>query len=228
MHQSVKNIVDLYDNVKQKIQELNYENYDPNIIAVSKTFKMEDIKPLIDYGHKHFGENKVQEALGKWEEAKAIKKDLKLHMIGKLQTNKVKQAVTLFDYIHSVDNLKLAKKISEEQKKQNKSLKIFLQVNIGAEDQKSGIKIEYLDELVNESKNLNLDIIGLMCLPPINESTSKYFSFATVKPSLVKNDELNFKELSLGMSNDYIDALNYKTTFIRIGTKIFGERSKLF
>ena len=223
MHQSVKNIVDLYDNVKQKIQELNYENYDPNIIAVSKTFKMEDIKPLIDYGHKHFGENKVQEALGKWEEAKAIKKDLKLHMIGKLQTNKVKQAVTLFDYIHSVDNLKLAKKISEEQKKQNKRLKIFLQVNIGAEDQKSGIKIEYLDELVNESKNLNLDIIGLMCLPPINESTSKYFSLIKKK-----NDELNFKELSLGMSNDYIDALNYKTTFIRIGTKIFGERSKLF
>ena len=223
MHQSVKNIVDLYDNVKQKIQELNYENYDPNIIAVSKTFKMEDIKPLIDYGHKHFGENKVQEALGKWEEAKAIKKDLKLHMIGKLQTNKVKQAVTLFDYIHSVDNLKLAKKISEEQKKQKKSLKIFLQVNIGAEDQKSGIKIEYLDELVNESKNLNLDIIGLMCLPPINESTSKYFSLIKKK-----NDELNFKELSLGMSNDYIDALNYKTTFIRIGTKIFGERSKLF
>ena len=223
MHQSVKNIVDLYDNVKQKIQELNYENYDPNIIAVSKTFKMEDIKPLIDYGHKHFGENKVQEALGKWEEAKAIKKDLKLHMIGKLQTNKVKQAVTLFDYIHSVDNLKLAKKISEEQKKQNKRLKIFLQVNIGEEDQKSGIKIEYLDELVNESKNLNLDIIGLMCLPPINESTSKYFSLIKKK-----NDELNFKELSLGMSNDYIDALNYKTTFIRIGTKIFGERSKLF
>tara|TARA_B100001741_G_scaffold306788_1_gene300722 strand:- start:2090 stop:2761 length:672 start_codon:yes stop_codon:yes gene_type:complete len=223
MHQSVKNIVDLYDNVKQKIQELNYENYDPNIIAVSKTFKMEDIKPLIDYGHKHFGENKVQEALGKWEEAKAIKKDLKLHMIGKLQTNKVKQAVTLFDYIHSVDNLKLAKKISEEQKKQNKRLKIFLQVNIGEEDQKSGIKIEYLDELVNDSKNLNLDIIGLMCLPPINESTSKYFSLIKKK-----NDELNFKELSLGMSNDYIDALNYKTTFIRIGTKIFGERSKLF
>ncbi len=223
MHQSVKNIVDLYDNVKQKIQELNYENYDPNIIAVSKTFKMEDIKPLIDYGHKHFGENKVQEALEKWEEAKAIKKDLKLHMIGKLQTNKVKQAVTLFDYIHSVDNLKLAKKISEEQKKQNKRLKIFLQVNIGEEDQKSGIKIEYLDELVNDSKNLNLDIIGLMCLPPINESTSKYFSLIKKK-----NDELNFKELSLGMSNDYIDALNYKTTFIRIGTKIFGERSKLF
>jgi len=223
MHQSVKNIVDLYDNVKQKIQELNYENYDPNIIAVSKTFKMEDIKPLIDYGHIHFGENKVQEALGKWEEAKAIKKDLKLHMIGKLQTNKVKQAVTLFDYIHSVDNLKLAKKISEEQKKQNKRLKIFLQVNIGEEDQKSGIKIEYLDELVNDSKNLNLDIIGLMCLPPINESTSKYFSLIKKK-----NDELNFKELSLGMSNDYIDALNYKTTFIRIGTKIFGERSKLF
>ena len=186
MHQSVKNIVDLYDNVKQKIQELNYENYDPNIIAVSKTFKMEDIKPLIDYGHKHFGENKVQEALGKWEEAKAIKKDLKLHMIGKLQTNKVKQAVTLFDYIHSVDNLKLAKKISEEQKKQNKSLKIFLQVNIGEEDQKSGIKIEYLDELVNESKNLNLDIIGLMCLPPINESTSKYFSLIKKKKWWVK------------------------------------------
>ena len=176
MHQSVKNIVDLYDNVKQKIQELNYENYDPNIIAVSKTFKMEDIKPLIDYGHKHFGENKVQEALGKWEDAKAIKKDLKLHMIGKLQTNKVKQAVTLFDYIHSVDNLKLAKKISEEQKKQNKRLKIFLQVNIGEENQKSGVNKNDLNKLVLYCKELRLDLIGLMCIPPLNIAPDGFFN----------------------------------------------------
>ena len=223
MHETIKNLNQIDKEIKEKINLLNYQDYMPKIIAVSKTFKLDHISPLINFGHVHFGENKVQEAQQKWSEIKEKNKNIKLHMIGKLQTNKVKQAVTLFDYIHSVDNLKLAKKISEEQKKQNKRLKIFLQVNIGEEDQKSGIKIEYLDELVNESKNLNLDIIGLMCLPPINESTSKYFSLIKKK-----NDELNFKELSLGMSNDYIDALNYKTTFIRIGTKIFGERSKLF
>ncbi len=222
MHQSVKNIIDLNDNVKQNIKELKYEDYNPKIIAVSKTFKMEDIMPLIDYGHQDFGENKVQEAFSKWKEVKENKNHVKLHMIGKLQTNKVKQAVSIFDYIHSVDSIKLAKKISEEQIKQNKNLKLFLQVNIGEENQKSGIKIENLNELAFECKKINLDIIGLMCLPPIDENVNKYFSLIKKK-----NDEFNFKELSLGMSNDYIDALNYRTSFLRIGTKIFGERTKL-
>ena len=223
MHQSVKNIIDLNDNVKQNIKELKYEDYNPKIIAVSKTFKMEDIMPLIDYGHQDFGENKVQEAFSKWKEVKENKNHVKLHMIGKLQTNKVKQAVSIFDYIHSVDSIKLAKKISEEQIKQNKNLKLFLQVNIGEENQKSGIKIEDLNELAFECKKINLDIIGLMCLPPVDENVNKYFSLIKKK-----NDEFNFKELSLGMSNDYIDALNYRTSFLRIGTKIFGERTKLF
>ena len=222
MHQSVKNIIDLNDNVKQNIKELKYEDYNPKIIAVSKTFKMEDIMPLIDYGHQDFGENKVQEAFSKWKEVKENKNHVKLHMIGKLQTNKVKQAVSIFDYIHSVDSIKLAKKISEEQIKQNKNLKLFLQVNIGEENQKSGIKIENLNELAFECKKINLDIIGLMCLPPVDENVNKYFSLIRKK-----NDEFNFKELSLGMSNDYIDALNYRTSFLRIGTKIFGERTKL-
>ena len=220
MHQSVKNIIDLYDNVKQKIESLNYSNYSPQIIAVSKTFSMENILPLIEYGHKHFGENKVQETLNKWSNIKNQKPHIKLHMIGRLQSNKVKQAVSIFDYIHSVDSIKLANKISEEQKKQNKNLKIFLQVNIGEEIQKSGSNLNELHKLVLECKKLNLNVLGLMCLPPFNKPVDKYFSLIKNK-----NDEFNYKDLSLGMSNDYIEALNYKTSFIRIGTKIFGERT---
>ena len=180
---------------------------------------MENILPLINYGHLHFGENKVQEALSKWSEVKVEKKNIKLHMIGKLQSNKVKQAVSIFDYIHSVDSIKLANKICEEQNKQNKNIKIFLQVNIGDEIQKSGSKIRDLDELVEVCKKNNLNVIGLMCLPPFNKPVHDYFSLIKKK-----NDELKFKDLSLGMSNDYIEALIYKTSFIRIGTKIFGER----
>ncbi len=220
MHESIKNIVDLNNKVKQKIKELNYHDYNPQIIAVSKTFSIEKILPLIEYGHEHFGENKVQEAINKWQKIKINKQNLKLHMIGRLQSNKVKQAVSIFDYIHSVDSLKLIKKISEEQKKQNKKLKIFLQVNVGNEAQKSGSNLSDINELASECRKNNLDVLGLMCLPPINESVSKYFSLIKNK-----NDELNFDDLSLGMSNDYIEALNYKTTYIRIGTKIFGERS---
>ena len=219
MHKSVKNIIDLYDNVNKKIEDLNYKNYNPQIIAVSKTFAMENILPLIEYGHEHFGENKVQEALNKWSDIKSQKPNIKLHMIGKLQSNKVKQAVSIFDFIHSVDSIKLANKISEEQKKQNKNLNIFLQVNIGDEIQKSGSNLNDLDKLVAECEKLNLNVLGLMCLPPLNEPVDKYFSLIKIK-----NDDFNFKELSLGMSNDYIDALNFKTTFIRIGSKIFGER----
>ena len=220
MHKSVKNIIDLYENVNKKIKDLNYSNYLPQIIAVSKTFSMENILPLIEYGHKHFGENKVQETLNKWSNIKNQKPHIKLHMIGKLQTNKVKQAVSIFDYIHSVDNIKLANKISDEQKKQNKNLKIFLQVNVGDEIQKSGSNLNDLDKLVLECKKINLNVLGLMCLPPFDEPVDKYFSLIKNK-----NDKFNFKDLSLGMSNDYIEALNYKTSFIRIGTKIFGERT---
>ena len=219
MHKSVKNIIDLYQNVNKKIKDLNYNNYNPQIIAVSKTFSMENILPLIEYGHEHFGENKVQEALNKWSNTKSQKPNIKLHMIGKLQSNKVKQAVGIFDYIHSVDSIKLANKISDEQKKQNKNLKIFIQVNIGEEIQKSGSNLNDLDKLVLECKKINLNVIGIMCLPPLNEPVDKYFSLIKNK-----NDKFKFKDLSLGMSNDYIEALNYKTSFIRIGTKIFGER----
>tara|TARA_B100001758_G_scaffold59529_1_gene49324 strand:+ start:114 stop:776 length:663 start_codon:yes stop_codon:yes gene_type:complete len=220
MHQSIKNIIDLNNKVKQKIKELNFLNYTPQIIAVSKTFTMTEILPLIEYGHYHFGENKVQEAFIKWSEVKTKNKDIKLHMIGRLQSNKVKQAVEIFDYIHSVDSIKLAKKIADEQVKQNKKIKLFLQINIGEEPQKNGVPINDIDILVNECKNMSLNVIGLMCLPPLIGNISEFFS--TIKK---KNDELNFKDLSLGMSNDYIEALSYKSTFIRIGTKIFGERS---
>ncbi len=220
MHKTIKNIIDLHENVNKKIKDLNYNNYNPQIIAVSKTFSMDNILPLIDYGHEHFGENKVQEALNKWNNIKNQKPHINLHMIGRLQSNKVKQAVSIFDYIHSVDSIKLANKISEEQKKQNKNLKIFLQVNIGEEIQKSGSNLNELHKLVLECKKLNLNVLGLMCLPPFNKPVDKYFSLIKNK-----NDEFNYKDLSLGMSNDYIEALNYKTSFIRIGTKIFGERT---
>ncbi len=175
---------------------------------------------MIEYGHEHFGENKVQEALSKWKQIKSQKPSLKLHMVGKLQTNKVKQAVSIFDYIHSVDSMKLANKISDEQKKQNKRIKIFIQVNIGDESQKSGVGLNELSSLISECKKINLDILGLMCLPPVNESALKYFSIIKNK-----NDEFNLTDLSLGMSNDYIDALSYRTSFLRIGTKIFGKRN---
>ncbi len=181
---------------------------------------MTEILPLIEYGHQHFGENKVQEALSKWTEVKTKKKDIKLHMVGRLQSNKVKQAVKIFDYIHSVDSIKLAKKISDEQVKQNKKIKLFLQVNIGDESQKNGVPISEIENLVNECKNISLNVIGLMCLPPLSENSSQFFSIIKKK-----NDELNFQDLSLGMSNDYMEALIYKSTFIRIGTKIFGKRS---
>ena len=219
MHKNVKNLTDLTTEVKEKINSIGKINYEPKIIAVSKTFSVESINPLIDYGHIHFGENKVQEATQKWLNIKGVNKSIKLHMLGKLQTNKVKQAVAIFDYIHSVDSIKLATKIVNEQTKQNRSLKIFLQVNIGEESQKSGVLLNEVNQLAAECKNINLDVIGLMCLPPISGDVSKYFSL--IKD---KNDELKFNELSLGMSSDYLDAIEFNTTFIRVGTKIFGKR----
>ena len=219
MHQTVQNLLNIKNEIKTKLEELKY-NYLPNIVAVSKTFSIKHIVPIIDYGHVHFGENKVQEALEKWPEIKKSNPNIKLHMVGKLQTNKVKFALQIFDFIHSLDNLKLAKKISEEQKKYKKKPKIFIQINIGDEDQKSGIiKTDILD-FYNECKNLDLDIVGTMCLPPYNKDTKKFF----LEMEQI-NNKLKFKELSMGMSHDYLSAIEHSASYLRIGSKIFGERS---
>ena len=190
------------------------------IIAISKTFSLDKIMPLINYGHNDYGENKVQEALDKWTVIKEKKPDLKLHLVGKLQTNKVKFAVKLFDFIHSVDSKKLAKKISEEQSKLNKSVKIFLQVNIGNEEQKSGILKNELDDLYQYCNDLELDVVGLMCIPPFNSDPTPFFQELN---NLNKN--LSLKELSMGMSSDYIKAVENNSTYLRIGSEIFGKRT---
>ena len=193
----------------------------PKIIVVTKTFPLTNILPLLDNGHIHYGENKIQEAELKWTEAKKKYKNLQLHMLGKLQTNKVKYVIQLFDYLHSLDNIKLAEKISIEQKKKNKKLKIFIQVNIGNEEQKNGIEISQIENFYEKCINdLELNIVGLMCLPPNNEKSSLYFS----KMNELKK-KLNLSELSMGMSKDYIDAIKNNSTFLRIGSKIFGKRN---
>ena len=221
MHNIVNNLLSIENELKIKIKKLNFKNYNPNIVAVSKTFAMKDILPLINHGHLHFGENKVQESIEKWTSIKTDFKDIKLHMIGKLQTNKVKYVVPLFDYIHSVDSLKLAEKISQQQVKNNKIMKLFIQVNIGNENQKSGILINQLDNFFNKCTNdLGLNIIGLMCLPPNDNKSQIYFS---EMQQLVK--KLKLKDISMGMSNDYLEAINFQSTYLRIGSKIFGERS---
>ena len=218
MHQTVQNLLNIESQIKSKINELKYNNYHPKIVAVSKTFHMSHIMPLIENGHTHFGENKVQEALEKWSDIKNDK--IKLHLVGKLQTNKVKFALKIFDFIHSLDNLKLAKKISDEQKKHSKKPKIFIQINIGNEDQKSGVRKENLKDFYDQCQNLDLNIIGTMCLPPINLNPSNFFS------EMKKiNLDLNLNELSMGMSSDYIDAIKYNSTYLRIGSNIFGKRS---
>ena len=206
--------------IQVKFDALGGVQSDKKIIAVSKTFPISDVVPLINHGHLHFGENKVQEAIEKWTNIKMHNKKLKLHMIGKLQTNKVKHALMLFDYIHSLDNLKLATKISSEQKKLGKKINIFIQVNIGNEDQKSGITPNDISNFYNTCvKELELNIIGLMCLPPKNISSSIYFS-----QMKILNQKIGLHELSMGMSNDYMEALRCGATFVRIGSKIFGER----
>jgi len=214
MHNSVKNLLLIKDQI---------EKYNSNIdiIAVSKTFNQNDIMPLVEFGHMHFGENKVQEAQDKWPKIKMQNNNINLHMIGKLQTNKVKFAVKLFDYIHSVDNIKLAKKIAEEQKKINRDLKIFIQINIGNEEQKSGINKSELKEFyIKCSKEYRLNIIGLMCLPPSNKNSVLYF-----KEMEELNKFIGLKKLSMGMSADYLDAIKYGSSHIRIGSKIFGSRN---
>tara|TARA_Y100000996_G_scaffold382969_1_gene338589 strand:- start:776 stop:1438 length:663 start_codon:yes stop_codon:yes gene_type:complete len=220
MHKTVKNLISIQSLIKSRL--LNLENIDriPKLIAVSKTFKIDHILPLIEYGHLDYGENKVQEALEKWSDIKKQYINIKLHLIGKLQTNKVKFAINIFDYIHSLDSEKLAKKLAEEQKKQNKKPKIFIQINIGEETQKSGIMKDDLMDFYNFSKDLGLDVIGLMCIPPFEEDSSKFFS----KMSDLKNT-INVKELSMGMSSDYLNAIEYNSTYLRIGSNIFGPRN---
>lgn len=213
MHQTIKNLSLIKSEIQQK-------SYSPQIIAVSKTFAIDKILPLIDFGHINFGENKVQEAISKWSDIKKMRPELKLHLIGKLQTNKVKFAVALFDYIHTLDSIKLAEKIALEQNKINKKLKIFIQVNIGNEPQKNGIEINNVGTFYNECQNkFELDIIGLMCLPPKNVKDNFYFN-----KMKNLNNELGLKELSMGMSSDYINAASCGATFLRIGSNIFGAR----
>lgn len=220
MHDSVSSLITIQEELKLKNVDKIKRLKIPEIIAVSKTFEINNILPLINYGHLHFGENKVQEAKEKWDNIKYDFKNLKLHMIGKLQTNKVKQAVSLFDYIHSLDNFKLAKKISEEQIKQNKKLKIFIQVNIGNEENKSGINIENVENFYKQCLNLNLDIVGTMCIPPKVKNSKNYFL------EMFKiNSKINLPDLSMGMSEDYLEAAENNSTFLRIGSKIFGERN---
>ena len=219
MHSSIKKYEDIIRLIKSKIEDQNISKL-PKIIAVSKTFALDNILPLIEYGHLDYGENKVQEAIDKWSEIKIKKPQIKLHLIGKLQTNKVKFAIRIFDYIHSVDSIKLAKKISDEQNKQNKKVKIFIQVNIGLEEQKSGVDINKIEELLNFCKKLKLDVIGLMCIPPIEVKPDDIFK--TMKEL---SDKVGLEELSMGMSSDYLQAIKFDSTFVRIGSKIFGKRS---
>jgi len=221
MHNSVDRLITIQKEIQLKLLKNKNSTKIPEIIAVSKTFPMGDILPLINHGHVHFGENKIQEASEKWENIKYDFKHINLHMIGKLQTNKVKNAVSLFDYIHSLDSLRLAEKISNEQLKQNKKLKILIQVNIGEENQKNGISISEVRNFYKKCiENFDLNIVGFMCLPPNNENVSLYFS---KMQTLV--DDVGLDELSMGMSNDYLEAIKFKSTYLRIGSKIFGSRS---
>ena len=219
MHKTVQNLIDIQKKIELSLDTLKIDKV-PKIIAVSKTFEMDKISPLIEHGHSDFGENKVQEAIDKWSDVKSNNNDIKLHLIGGLQTNKVKLAVKLFDYIHSVDTEKLAKKISDEQKKQKKRVKIFIQVNIGNEQQKFGVNKSSVSELYSYCKSLNLDVVGLMCIPPLEKSSDIFF-----KEMSILNKNLNLDELSIGMSADYLDAIKNSATYIRIGSNIFGERS---
>ena len=218
MHDSIQKYEDIISLIKSKLEEQKLTKL-PKIIAVSKTFGIEKIFPLIKYGHLNFGENKVQEAIDKWSTIKIQNADIKLHLIGKLQSNKVKLALSIFDYIHSVDSMKLAKKIADEEIKQNKKVKLFIQVNIGNEDQKSGVDKSDLIELFNYCKKLNLDVIGLMCIPPANKDPEEYFNETNLL-----NQKLKLNELSMGMSSDFLKAVKNYSSYLRIGSSIFGKR----
>ena len=220
MHQSIINFTNIQNSIKENQEKTNNKN-NIKIIAVSKTFEISHINPLIDYGHTDFGENKVQEAIEKWSDIKIKNQNLSLHLVGKLQSNKTKLALKIFDYIHSLDSEKLANKISEEQKKLNKKPKLFIQVNIGNEDQKSGVSPNKLKSFYKYCLDKDLDVIGTMCLPPISEDPEKYFMRMNYL-----NKDIGLNELSMGMSADYISAIDNNATFIRVGSKIFGERKK--
>jgi len=221
MHRNVHNLIQIEKEIQSNITNLDVSTKLPKIIAVSKTHPMASILPLINYGHLDFGENKVQEAIDKWQDTKQQFDNLNLHMIGKLQTNKVKQAISLFDFIHSVDNFKLAEKIANEQIKQKKKIKLFIQVNIGEENQKNGIEISNLENFYKSCiSDLNLDVVGLMCLPPIDQDVAPYF----LKMKDI-HTKLGLKELSMGMSNDYLKAIKFNSSYLRIGSKIFGQRN---
>tara|TARA_B100001093_G_scaffold507586_1_gene568357 strand:- start:33 stop:698 length:666 start_codon:yes stop_codon:yes gene_type:complete len=220
MHHTESNLIEIKSKIKNKINLLSLNPYDPNIIAVSKTFEKQDILPLLNYGHCDFGENKVQEALLKWPNLKEKYKNIKLHMLGKLQTNKVKFAVDIFDYIHSLDNLKLANKLASEIHKKNKKVKIFIQINLGGEKQKSGIEPNDLETFYKNCLSLKLNIVGTMCIPPDNQDPKPFF-----RDLLNLNKKNNLSEISMGMTNDYLDALEFMSTYLRIGTGIFGKRA---
>ena len=218
MHDSIQKLIHIEKLVKSK--EANLKKSEASkIIAVSKTFSLDKIMPLINHGHCDYGENKVQEALDKWTKIKSEKPELKLHLLGKLQTNKVKFALKIFDYIHSLDNEKLAQKISKFQSENSFNVKIFIQVNIGNEDQKSGINEKNLLEFYKYCKDLNLNIIGLMCIPPFDKISSSYF-----KKMQILRDKVNLNHLSMGMSSDFLSAIEHQSTFLRIGSEIFGKR----
>ena len=214
MNKSLKNLTYIENKIKGVIDPK------PTIIAVSKTFSQEHIEPLLNFGHLHYGENKVQECVKKWHSLKLKYSNIKLHMLGKLQTNKVRDCVKYFDFIHSLDSKKLAKKISDEQNKINKKLEIFIQVNIGEEKQKSGVFKNDLDDLISYCKDIDLNIIGLMCIPPANDNPSEYF-----KETKSLNQKFGFSELSMGMSSDYMLATENSATYLRIGSSIFGDRN---
>ena len=220
MHQTVTNFNKIKNLIKTNQEKTNNKN-NIKIIAVSKTFEISHINPLIEYGHTDFGENKVQEAVEKWSSIKTKNTNLSLHLIGKLQSNKTKLALRIFDYIHSLDSEKLANKISEEQKKLEKRPKLFIQVNIGNEEQKSGIEPDSLKSFYKYCVDKDLNVIGTMCLPPISDDPEKYF-----KRMYYLNNDLGLNELSMGMSSDYIAAINHNATYVRVGSKIFGERIK--
>jgi hypothetical protein len=221
MHNVVERLIAIRSEIKELLIKNNSQNKDPNIIIVCKTFSMDKILPLIDAGHVHFGENKVREAELKWKEIKKKHPNIMLHMVGKLQTNKVKAALNIFDYIHSVDNYKLAEKIVKYDKEFDKKIKTFIQVNLGEESQKNGIDPKNIYQFVNYCRNnLSLNIIGLMCLPPINKNPEKYFLLLNQL-----RDQVNLRHLSMGMSNDYQIATKCGSTFLRIGSKILGERN---
>ena len=222
MHQSIQKLSFVKNKINEIIEQKQLKTH-PEIIVVTKTFSLEKITPLIENGHIHFGENKMQEAESKWTETKKNFGNIKLHMIGKLQTNKAKKAVQLFDYIHSLDNAKLASKIAQHEKEFSKKIKLFIQVNLGNESQKSGILLSDLNNFYNYcTKELLLNIIGLMCLPPVNSDTHNFFKL--LKTSA---DKLNLKELSMGMSSDFEQAIQHGSTFLRLGTKILGERKSV-